>query len=1081
MIFTARMMTFFTIVLFAGTLPSICTASQDVVVFWSEDFEDGTSDGWKVKPGYERSTLIEIDSTLTYDSRYCLVVTSTFSSAENTEDWTEVSFDFEENGLPPISITDSTVFYWEWRIADVYVTKAVRIALSFEGFKPYSLFWASHSLYTIQNVYWDRQEIWCSHREHIVKNVMKQGGERILNRYGLTYDQLKIKEITLLIDSTDLEKVWLDNIYIGPLHRLPKREIKQTSSLKEYNPVPLSRQQYSTAAALGDVDGDGDFDLYVVNRRQSNRLYLNDGKGTFDHEITARANVSDDGIGTGAVFADMDNDGDQDLLLTNEFGVNRILQNDGRGIFQEITHESGLDTLIGDWYGVALGDVDQNGLLDGFISNSTGFNIFLLNKKKNLLDISKSVDENLIIHGPGRGMTYGSTFGDVDNDGDADMFITNTSLFENQGGIIFKDVSHRLNWPPEYAKRCNEGGIFGDIDNDGDLDLYIAIDPWSTEPKHNRPQRNLLFLNDGSGTFNDFTLQAGVGDPGHSEAALFADLNNDGYLDIYVANREDENSYYRNNGDGTFTNVIIGSGFEDCGHIDGVTCCDIDDDGDIDLILIDYFRGIVIKENHADNENFLKVRLIGTRSNRNGVGSKVSIYDSGHLGDVNHLRGFRECQVTQGFGPSSSPEIHFGLGDIEKVDVEVIFPSGLKEVREEIDRSQTIYIVESPTPLHRTVIAPLFILGRQSVHRTLMHIQSSLLYLFIPLFGLFAGFALQPLKRSKPYLALPLILLTLLTLYIFWGFGKGNGLPFLGLAFLSFCIGVWNPPISFLRRKDVESNREHLLSALREFEHSGAATRNLDRIGLFTKNLVRDGDMVPEIEGKLQEATTDYFRFTSSALTRIAKLSTRSGFQANLSKHLVKTHRKLNDELNDVLQRRANVFQIKGIEETLDIIQSQIKAIQNELDRFFSTDIYEAIQYILNAHSKELSEVGLSVSPNSPKDISWPKVRVSHTELEFILENLVSNALQAMEKVSRKELHIKVNAGTRRVNLEVQDTGLGIPRERWNEVFRPGGGHFGLPHSRMILDKYGGRIYFKESSPDYSTAIVVELKFAGKK
>ncbi|MCL5029615.1 MAG: FG-GAP-like repeat-containing protein [Bacteroidetes bacterium] len=395
-------------------------------------------------------------------------------------------------------------------------------------------------------------------------------------------------------------------------------------------------RELDLGVGLGDVDNDGDLDIYLCNLLGTNKLLLNDGKGYF-RDVSKESNR---GIGknertNAAIFGDVDNDGDLDLFITNEESTNRLYLNDGNGYFTEVTQSAGLTTTNGGT-GAAFGDIDGDGKLDIYVTNWSA--------------------PNILYH--------------------------NESSKEN--GIKFKNITASSSVAGEPFAKSN-GVCFADIDNDGDLDLFVT----------NRKLSNRLYLNDGKGNFTDIT-ESYIGlDSMLSYGATFGDFDQDGYQDLYVAN-VGENVLYKNIGGRKFILVTAQFGAQMTGYCTGSACGDVDNDGDLDLYVASYITGnSILFINNINNHNFIKFKIEGTISNRDAIGTKISLYKSGHSGDQNYLIGYREISGGSGYGSYNSREVHFGVKDSIKYDAVISFPaSGIKRILNNISAGSLYFINE---------------------------------------------------------------------------------------------------------------------------------------------------------------------------------------------------------------------------------------------------------------------------------------------------------------------------------------------------------------------------------------------------
>jgi hypothetical protein len=318
--------------------------------------------------------------------------------------------------------------------------------------------------------------------------------------------------------------------------------------------------------ALFDYDRDGDVDLYFLNGSHHdseapsppprNRLYRNDGDWRFV-DVTDTAGVGDPGYGLGVAAADYDNDGDTDLYLNN-YGPNVLYRNNGDGRFTDVTRAAGLAGRSRMGAGANFLDIDGDGDLDLFVSC--------------YVRSLKELDQ------PARRGNYPAYLGP------AVSIYSNTpdALYRNNGDGTFTDISE-----PSGIAACSSAGmgtICGDYDNDGDTDIFVASDM----------SNNHLFINDGAGVFEELGLFAGVAYDHHgveqgSMGLELADVDNDGWLDLYLTSYQEQwAALYRNGGDGSFEDVTLQSG-AGAGTVQKVTwgsgLVDFDLDGDRDIFV----------------------------------------------------------------------------------------------------------------------------------------------------------------------------------------------------------------------------------------------------------------------------------------------------------------------------------------------------------------------------------------------------------------------------------------------------------------------------------------------------------------
>ncbi|MBT4484509.1 MAG: CRTAC1 family protein [Candidatus Latescibacteria bacterium] len=470
--------------------------------------------------------------------------------------------------------------------------------------------------------------------------------------------------------------------------------------------------------SLADFDMDGNLDIYMSTVYAENRFFQNNGSLRFK-DITSIIRLGGGKLDThGIVWADFDNNGYLDVFSANN--LEALSQQRGEVLhpntfflagdegFIECAFKSG---LAGNKFnyscGVTTADVNGDGLLDIYVSEG-GYrkgpecanSLYVNNGDGTYRDIAKAAG---VAH---EGNGYCCAFSDYDNDGDPDLCVGNINnttdpvtfaLFRNNGNGKFTDVTAELG----LARRGNNLPCFwGDTDNDGDQDLFLAC---STGPGHPEKEwgKNILFRNNGDGTFTDVSTQAGVEVITNSRGSSMGDIDNDGDLDIIVTNSWYDALVFINDGRGKFTEShekTGGSWFY--GH--GIALGDLDNDGDLDLVGGNWRRPSAsnpgkwfLFRNNTDNKNFIKVNVKGTESNRSAVMSKVWIYDTGRTGNRNALRGYREVTAGNGTFPGNPLQQHFGVNASKKYDIVVKFPSGIESILKNVAAGRTYNIYET--------------------------------------------------------------------------------------------------------------------------------------------------------------------------------------------------------------------------------------------------------------------------------------------------------------------------------------------------------------------------------------------------
>ena len=444
----------------------------------------------------------------------------------------------------------------------------------------------------------------------------------------------------------------------------------------------------SIGCAWGDYDNDGYPDLIVADAwRAPNRLYHNNGNGTFSR-VAEGTIARDAGDSAAAVWGDYDNDGDLDLFVT-AFDPPRdcFYRNEGDGHFTKVSEGAWvMDTGRG--VGAAWGDYDNDGFLDLYVANWRENNFLYRNNRDGTM--------TRITSGPpasSGGDSYGCTWADYDGDGDGDLFVAGVISDDEQQFLNNGDGSFtRVMTGPFPRSGGNDHGIScADYDNDGDLDLLVI--GWN----------NRLYRNDGAEGLTPVSasgLESAI-----SENGAWGDYDNDGYLDLFISNYDSANVLFRNNGDGKFARVTEGALVHDRGRSCGCAWADYDNDGDLDLFVangLDYIDGTrppepgFLYRNDGGTSHWLILRLVGVASNRSAIGAKVRA-----LATIQGKTFWQLHEVSGGSGQCSQNDlrVHFGLGDARTVEtLRIEWPSGITQILKNVPANQHLTIEEEPIP-----------------------------------------------------------------------------------------------------------------------------------------------------------------------------------------------------------------------------------------------------------------------------------------------------------------------------------------------------------------------------------------------
>jgi enediyne biosynthesis protein E4 len=480
-------------------------------------------------------------------------------------------------------------------------------------------------------------------------------------------------------------------------------------------------------AAFLDYDQDGYIDLYVCSgtwlkglsgdekpdKLPENHLYHNRGDGTFE-DVTEKAGVGGPWYSMGVTVGDYNNDGYPDLYVSN-YGANVLYKNNGDGTFTDVTRRAkvgGGDKKFST--GAVWLDYDNDGLLDLYVGNYLNFDpnykyfyapdgfpgplaydsqpdiLYHNNGDGTFEDVTKKMG---IIDVDGRAMGVGAA--DYDNDGFIDIFVANDHshnyLWHNEGGkgFIDKSIMSGTGFGQNGESTVSMSVDFADFNGDGLPDMFVSDDKYCS-----------LYENMGNGLFNNQSYPSGIAMPAGQFvgwSSSFIDYNNDGLIDIYKTNGAlkhlygQEDQVFENTGNGKFKDVSLELGSYFKQKLVGRGACfgDYDNDGDIDVFIVNLNdRGVFLRNNKGNQNNWLTLNLIGTTSNRDGIGSRVKIKSGGNEQTA-------QKKSTTGYLSQNDPRIHFGLAKnaiVEKIEIK--WPSGKLQILENIKANQILTVTE---------------------------------------------------------------------------------------------------------------------------------------------------------------------------------------------------------------------------------------------------------------------------------------------------------------------------------------------------------------------------------------------------
>jgi enediyne biosynthesis protein E4 len=492
--------------------------------------------------------------------------------------------------------------------------------------------------------------------------------------------------------------------------------------------------------AFLDYDNDGWMDIFLLCGTRiegappeaTNRLYKNNRDGTFT-DVTEKAGLHSVGWGCGVCVGDYNNDGFEDLFCTY-FGQNKLFHNNGDGTFTDVTKEAGLLNDTPRWgAGCTFVDYNRDGHLDLFVSNYLQFDfqhvpkpgansncnwkgvpvecgprglppgyhsLYRNNGDGTFTDVSRQAGISELRE------SYGMTAisADFNGDGWPDIYVacdsTPSLLLMNTGKNTFNEegVLRGVALSDDGMEQAGMGIGVGDYDLDGHLDIFKT---------HFAEDTNGLYHNDGTGNFEDVTRKAKIGVETHyiCWGAGMVDLDNDGLPDLFMTAgsvypqiektlpqyaKNNPRVVFRNLGNGTFEELIeeAGPGIAAAHCSRGCAFGDFDNDGDIDILVINLNEPpSLLRNDIRGDHHWLKIKLVGTKSNRSAIGARVVV----------HYAGRKQAQAVMSqasFYSSNDPRLHFGLGAATTADVEIFWPSGMHQSFKAVPANQLAVVKE---------------------------------------------------------------------------------------------------------------------------------------------------------------------------------------------------------------------------------------------------------------------------------------------------------------------------------------------------------------------------------------------------
>lgn len=1015
----------------------------DEGALWTERFEDGGYEGWRA---YEYG---DIDHELRVgpwgkDGSSCLWCWASTRDRTDTEAKLVLEYDFRSNGLDPIPVDSTTVLQWEWWFYEERESGGLAIWPLSRGIDP-----SAAPIIGFANLWYgpstlgDRARVWNGHR--------LLGRDLGLMREGYGH-QTEVTGLRIELRFPVAQEFKIDNISLGPGSLI--------GELSESATIDTERQPRFSSGATADLDGDGLPEVFLPGPRWGvGRLLM--GAGGEGPEVDAERRGLGEAVDGVVLFVDLDNDGDQDLV--HAAGVSAcpvVYPNLGHGYFGDPSpccKKSGKEIEISC---ISAADVDNNGYADLYVASPSDADYILLNNGGFRFSRYDSLPA---VNLPHEHRTMGVTFSDLDDDGDQDFYATGVGVLLNRGDGTFERSP--LEWHGADGVLA-EGAAVADLDGDGRLDIYVAVDrEWD---KPGVPSWNLLYEGLGDGRFK-------LVDPGpralsstaNCEAALAEDFNNDGLMDVFIGSRRTRSGVYLKRGPETYelstTRPIVAYDGTD---IEGAMALDTDSDGDLDIFCVLGPHGYQTLNNSTDSSRFIRVRLMGTRSNWDAIGSKVFLEREDSSGTSSRALAVRELRATQGFQMGTSKEVHFGLPDEGRYDLRVRFPSGTEVVRKGVDAGSVVTIVESDGLMsglywasrRRWAPALELIVWRAGAPLSFASLAAISVAFGALAAGVLVGAHGRGGSRTRSLLIGTGGLAGALALLLWSADVNLRGLVPVVLAasagggYATVTVREW---LSSRRESaDMWDRLEEEFLSYRHTEWSENLAA-LCRLSSALSSDALDRQQKAKIRGRWSAAVEIFRTATSPKLRSIGGLARGLGPLRARAGTLLKRLEEARDALDggdprDVGPRAA-------------LLLESVDALAGGIDESMSCECHRAIVTALSGASELLSEGG--VRANISLQVSRAaRVKIRGHELTALIQDLIRNAVEAMRGRDERVLALTAVERSRYVEITILDTGAGLPSADHDILFaegystKPGGSGFGLYYARRVLRRYGGEI-----------------------
>ena len=591
---------------------------------------------------------------------------------------------------------------------------------------------------------------------------------------------------------------------------------------------------------------------------------------------------------------------------------------------------------------------------------------------------------------------------------------------------------------------------FQDYDNDGDVDLLLV----------NRVTPLALFNNDGKVVFTDVTEEKGISYSLLAYGANWADFDQDGYPDFFLTTMG--RNYIFWNREGRYFEIdSMSIGGNEVDYSRGSAAADFDGDGDIDIVVANGpFGSSRILSSSLNQSNYIAVWLEGKKSNRMGIGGQVWLYENGHIGNPDYLRGYRQISTQTGYASSGLPGAYFGVSPEKSYDAVIRFPSGEIVTKPNLPPGKT-YTFHEQSMIVRDFSGKLSHLTLSLIYkknRREMTLRFLLLGLLMLTFGLWlhkSGY--WRISQYLFFLGMMVSVYLLISLFMYhilsWKFWF---LPAMVTGFLGFGL-IHLFTYSLSTRREAETVY-HQFDLLRQFEHSGIGMTQINHLLFFANNMGSEGKW-ESMKKEFFKEVSYFHRHTLGVLKDIFSLGWRNQLfgipPGEIRKHLNRIRKILNFVETEPLTAR----QFRQLAESLNLFKKELKSMRHKIEELYTNDLQEMLSEVLASfpHFTEITII-------NPAHKKIPKIVIRREDFGQVFSNIFRNAIEAMRELPEKKLQIVIDdSEDGKIKVIIQDWGMGIPDNIRDHIFEEtfstkSSSGLGLYHAKKLLRRYGGDI-----------------------